>query len=700
MDDFQFLKEEISSNKFNKRIFYAKNALRYIEIMPITFFVDNYIPYITNYILNEENVEEVLTEYSNTFIFFLKFLGKNQNFDNYKTIKDKEGKNDDYKITYNNAIKLLLKCFYEKILLNEDEILKETTINNLRDILLELDEFLLLKNEFENILNELKILNKENVETIDFNEVNEMSSLLFSLLYPFIKSDENKIDIFCNQFKLSTSSNSNKKKKRLIIQNIINIIPFIKKSIDKYNNPPVTNDENYINTIKLNIHLLKEIISDLSIILDEQNLIISVGMNYLCDIILVYTIQNITEFILLYDEYNKFLTNQEIDLIIINYLTKLENFINNETILKVNLTWRVKVAYIENICRLKNLVNKHNPQYFNEYYSNYCENIFKGNNIEPDLKISILKNIDVLVPTINKFIPIINEILKTEKNQYILSSLGIAINNIMNSKILYEINNNENAIAIVNRLFQFINILLNNNIFEIKYHLLSSFDFSFFNHINKDAEKILYLNEAIKLYIYSFQRINEWRIRYNLFEKFKNFILEKNNFLKLFSFYQIFNNNSESAKTIFELINNIRNLIHLFFLEKANIIRINSLELINCIINFQKDNNINNEICLIRIKEELINYQISIFCKNSTNIESIINNLNLLDMNKNYCMKLFFIESVKKFINLYSLTEKKLIKNILQLIKNGTKYAKENIANNKINNDIEVIIGNLKDVTN
>ena len=700
MDDFQFLKEEISSNKFNKRIFYAKNALRYIEIMPITFFVDNYIPYITNYILNEENVEEVLTEYSNTFIFFLKFLGKNQNFDNYKTIKDKEGKNDDYKITYNNAIKLLLKCFYEKILLNEDEILKETTINNLRDILLELDEFLLLKNEFENILNELKILNKENVETIDFNEVNEMSSLLFSLLYPFIKSDENKIDIFCNQFKLSTSSNSNKKKKRLIIQNIINIIPFIKKSIDKYNNPPVTNDENYINTIKLNIHLLKEIISDLSIILDEQNLIISVGMNYLCDIILVYTIQNITEFILLYDEYNKFLTNQEIDLIIINYLTKLENFINNETILKVNLTWRVKVAYIENICRLKNLVNKHNPQYFNEYYSNYCENIFKGNNIEPDLKISILKNIDLLVPTINKFIPIINEILKTEKNQYILSSLGIAINNIMNSKILYEINNNENAIAIVNRLFQFINILLNNNIFEIKYHLLSSFDFSFFNHINKDAEKILYLNEAIKLYIYSFQRINEWRIRYNLFEKFKNFILEKNNFLKLFSFYQIFNNNSESAKTIFELINNIRNLIHLFFLEKANIIRINSLELINCIITFQKDNNINNEICLIRIKEELIHYQISIFCKNSTNIESIINNLNLLDMNKNYCMKLFFIESVKKFINLYSLTEKNLIKNILQLIKNGTKYAKENIANNKINNDIEVIIGNLKDVTN
>ena len=700
MDDFQFLKEEISSNKFNKRIFYAKNALRYIEIMPITFFVENYIPYIANYILNEENVEEVLTEYSNTFTFFLKFLGKNQNFENYMNIKDKEDKNNDYKMNYNMAIKLLLKCFFEKILLNEDEILKETTINNLRDLLLELDKYLLLKNEFENILNELKILNKENDESIDFNEVNEMNSLIFSLLYPFIEADEKKFEIFCNQFKLSTSSNANKKKKRLIVQNIINIISFIKKSIDKYNNQPVTNNDNYKNTIKLNTHLLKEIISDLSIILDDQNLIISVGMNYLCDIILVYTIQNTSELILLYNEYNKFLSNKEIDLIIINFLTKLENFINNEAILKVNLTWRIKVAYIENVCKLKNLVNMHNPKYFNEYYSHYCESILNGSNIEPDLKISILKNIELLVPTINKFIPIFNSMIIIEKDQYILSSLGIAINNIMNNKNLYEMNNNENAIIIVNQLFQFINILLNNNTFEIRYHVLSSFDFSFFNYINNDAKKILYLIEAIKLYILAFQRIDEWRIRYNLFEKFKKFILEKNNILKIFSLYQILNNNSEIEKTIFELINNIRNLIHLFFLDKANVIRMDSLELIKNIIIFQKDNNINNEKYLIRIKEELINYQISIFCKNSTNIENIFINLNLLDMNKNYCMKLFFIESVKKFINLYSPNEKNIIKNILQLIKNDAKYAKENIAKNKIKNDIEVIIGNFKDITN
>ena len=105
---------------------------------------------------------------------------------------------------------------------------------------------------------------------------------------------------------------------------------------------------------------------------------------------------------------------------------------------------------IENVCKLKNLVNMHNPKYFNEYYSHYCESILNGSNIEPDLKISILKNIELLVPTINKFIPIFNSMIIIEKDQYILSSLGIAINNIMNNKNLYEMNNNENAIIIVN----------------------------------------------------------------------------------------------------------------------------------------------------------------------------------------------------------------------------------------------------------
>ena len=699
MEDLQILKDEISNNKFNKRIFYAKNALRYTEIMSIDFFVDNYIPFITNYIISEENVEEVLTEYSNTFIYFLKFLGKNENYKNYEASKDKD-KMIEEKSPYNNSIHLILECFFNKMLVNEDEILRETTINNIKDLLLNLDEFPLLKNEFENYLYSLKILNNETDENKNIiNEENENCILFFSLLYPFIQTDQNKIENFCNKFSKNILGNP-RRKKRLLIQNIINIIPFIKKSIEKYSNKDIKDNENYSKMIQMNIFLLKEILQALNKIMDEKNLIISVGINYLCEIILAYTIKNTTEFILFYDVYNKYLSNNEIDLIIINFISKLENFINNETTLKVNLTWRVKVAYVENICKLKKFIDNHNPKYFNEYYSQFCESILNGNNIEPDLKIIILKNIEVLVPTINKFIQIFNNIIMLERNKYILSNLSIALNKILNNKTLYESNNNENLNLIIGQIFQFINNLTNNDNFEVKYQLLSSFEFSFFNYMENDNEKILLLNESMKLYIYVFQKINEWRIRYNLFEKFKNFISEKDNILKIFSFYYLIKTNPEKEKIILELINNIRNLFHLFFLDKANIIRMNSLELINNIISFQKDNKVNNGIYLIRIKEELMKYQISIFSKNSIYDDNITNNLRLLDMNKTYCMKLFFLESVKKFINLYQPQEKNIIKDILQLIKNDSKYAKENVANNKINSDIENILEKLKDITN
>ena len=701
MEDLQILKDEISNNKFNKRIFYAKNALRYTDIMPLNYFVDNYIPFITNYIFNEENVEEVLTEYSNTFLYFLKFLGKNENYMNYEANKDKDKMLEDNN-SYNNSINLILHCFFEKMLINEDEILKETTINNIKEILLNLDEFPLLKNEFENILHNLKILNNENDENKDIiNDENEINILFFSLLYPFIITDQKNVENFCNKFSINISGNPYRRKKRLLIQNIINIIPFIKKSINNFSDEDKNNNENYLKMNQINIYLLKEIISALSKIMDEKNLIISVGMNYLCEIILTYTIKNTTDIILFYDEYNKYLSNNEIDLIINNFISKLENFINNETTLKVNLTWRVKVAYVENICKLKKFIDNHNQKYFNEYYSQFCESILNGNNIEPDLKIAVLKNIEVLIPSIDRFIQIFNNMILMERNKYILSSLGIALNKIMNNKTFYELyNNNENLSNIFGQFFQFINNLINNDNFEVKYHVLSSFDFCFFNFINNDKEKISLLNESLKLYILVFQKINEWRIRFNLFEKFKKFILEKDNILKIFSFIYLLKNNPENENNILELINNIRNLFHLFFLDKANIIRMNSLELINNIITFQKDNKISEEIHLIRIKEELIKYQVSIFSKNSISEENIINNLNLLDINKTYCMKLFFLESVKKFINLYPPHEKNIINDILKLIKNESKYSKENIANNKINSDIDNIIGNLKNITN
>ena len=693
MDDLQFLKDEISSNKFNKRIFYAKNALRYTEIMTINFFVDNYIPYITNYIIKEENVEEVLTEYSNTLTLFLKFLGKEENFKKYKERGQKE---DIEEINYKNAINSILKCFFEKILLNVDEILRETTINNIRELLLEIDDYPLLISEFENKLNNLKILNIEANENIDINEENEIKIFLFTLLYPFIKSDEKKIESFCNNFKSDIITNTNRKKKRLLIQNIINIIPFIRKSLDKIKALQEDNKDFDLNMIKINVYILKEILSSLITIMDDKNLIISVGMNYICEIILAYTIENITEIILFYEEYIKYLSNDEINLIVVNYFTKLENFINNETNLKVNLTWRVKVSYIENICKLKNFIISHNPKYFNDTFSQFCLNTLKGSKIEIDLKISILKNVEVLIPKISMFLPIFGEIINLERNKYILSSLGIALNKILNNKQLYEINNMEAIINILTPIFQLINSVLNNDNYEVIYSLSSSFEFSFFNYINSNKEKILVLNQALKLYIIVFQKINEWRVRFNLFEKFKKFLFEYFNILTIINLYQMGKNNREIGEIVFQLINNIRFLLHLFFLDKAITIRINGLELINNIMNFQIKSNINENIYLIRIKEELMKYQLSIFSKNSSYDENIINNLNLLNMNKSYSMKLFFLESVKKFIIFYSDLEKKIINEIVQLIKNDLKYSKENIANNKINREIEVITEILK----
>ena len=129
------------------------------------------------------------------------------------------------------------------------------------------------------------------------------------------------------------------------------------------------------------------------------------------------------------------------------------------------------------------------------------------------------------------------------RNQYILSALSVSLNNILNNQKFYEINTNETIDSIASQIFQFFNELLKNENFEIRYHLLSSFDFLFFNYINNDKQKILLLSESIKLYIFSFQKINEWRIRYNLYEKFKKFLSEKDNILKIYSFYQIASNN-------------------------------------------------------------------------------------------------------------------------------------------------------------
>jgi hypothetical protein len=246
----------------------------------------------------------------------------------------------------------------------------------------------------------------------------------------------------------------------------------------------------------------------------------------------------------------------------------------------------------------------------------------------------------------------------------------------------------------VSDILNIIQNIIEKDKFDVKYYLLSSFEFNFFNIIEDDNIKIKILNRSFKLIIIVFETINEWRIRYSIYEKVEQFLSNEKNLLKIINIYQMEKNqNNEQHTTTSQLINNIRYLIQLFFNDKANIIRTNCLNLIETIIKIEKDNKTENDICFIRIKEELIKYQFSLFLKNNT-LEDIdyFNYISSLDINKNYCVKIFFLDSVKKFIHLYSMEEKNIIKDVIELIKNDKKYSKENVANSKINKDIEFIL--------
>ena len=708
MDDFQFLKEEITSPKFNKRIFYAKNAKKYIELMSIDLFVNNYIPFISKYIYNEENIEEVLTEYSKTFTEFLKYLGNETTFQNYSKIilDNNESDKIEENSMYNYSIDLIINCFFEKFFINEDEILKETAFNNIKELFLELDNFILLKKEFENILNINKIFKDSNES--ETGEDSKIIFSIFSLLYPLIIDDEQKIINYCNKFKLILKNNNQLKKKRLVIQNIFNIIPFIKNRVDKIKNDTSNESENNDknNIINRNINLMKEIISSLNHIMDDKNLIVKVEMNYVCEIIVIYTIQNITDFILFYDEYNDILSNKEIESIINSFIVKLENFINNESILKITLTWRIKVAYIENICRLNKIIMKNSPNYYNDYFSTICQKILENNNKEPDLKISVLNHIDFLIPKLPTFIQIFKNMHSTEQNMYVRSNLAIALNKILNNPKFYELNENNNDFhSKVINIFNIIQNMLDKEKFDVKYNLLSTVEFDFFNIIKDDNFKVEILNKSIKLIITVFEKVNEWRIRYSIYNKVETFLSNKDNFLKITNLYQQGNNmninqNPNQENINVEMVKNLRNLIKLFFNDKANIIRTNCLNLIDNIISMQKDNNIQNDLWIIRIQDELLKYQFSLFSKNNNfeEGENFINNIISLNVNKNYYIKIFFLESVKKFIHLYSNIEKNIIKEIVGLIKNDKQYSNENVANGKIMKDIELILEKLNEV--
>jgi hypothetical protein len=289
---------------------------------------------------------------------------------------------------------------------------------------------------------------------------------------------------------------------------------------------------------------------------------------------------------------------------------------------------------------------------------------------------------------------------------YVRSNLAIALNKILNNPKFYELNENNNDFhSKVINIFNIIQNMLDKEKFDVKYNLLSTVEFDFFNIIKDDNFKVEILNKSIKLIIIVFEKVNEWRIRYSIYNKVETFLSNKDNFLKITNLYQQGNNmninqNPNQENINVEMVKNLRNLIKLFFNDKANIIRSNCLNLIDNIISMQKDNNIQNDLWIIRVQDELLKYQFSLFSKNNNfeEGENFVNDIISLNVNKNYYIKIFFLESIKKFIHLYSNNEKNIIKEIVGLIKNDKKYSNENIANVKIMKDIEIILGKLNEV--
>ena len=674
MDKLNFLKEEISSINFNKRIFYAQKAQQYPEIMPFNLFINDYIPYITDYILSKENTEEVLTEYSITFIKFIVFI------ENKKNEQKSSNESDNY--IYKNDMSLITKCFFEKFFNSEDEILKETSMDNLNNLLLDINKYTLLKSELKYYLDN-NIINSEDID--------ETLCMIYGYLFPLLENDKEELNIYCNKMKAILKNNNQLKYKRTLTQNIINILPFLKKSLQE--------DENNKSNI---IYFIKELFSTLNDILEDKSLLNKAINNYLCESIIIYTIKNNTDLILFYDE-NKLLADTDIDKLINNFIVKLEKIVDVDSI----YPWRIKVAFIENICRIEKNILAVDSNYFDNYFYNICKNILQNNymynnNInnssESELKILVLNHFEYYIKQLNSFISIYNYIFQKENNIYVRSTLAKTMNKILNSKKFYETflnrGGNEMIKGLIQDIFKILKKMQANEIYEVKYNLLSSIDFSFFNFLLKvensiDISIIIFKNK-IKFILTVFETISEWRIRNNILTKFGKFLSNEENLQALLTL----ENNSEKR----ELINDIKYLLKLFFCDKANIIRNNCMKLIQKIFDIQKNKEIiTNDNILLSVKD-LIKMQCSLIMNNNLLIgdnNKNRGNINASDIIKNYHMKLFFLESVKIFFDLYSNEDKILLKEIIEVIKNDNKYQKNNISNTKIDNESNFILNKI-----
>ena len=449
MEKYAYLNDEIQNINFNVRIFYAKRIDNFLELLEFEQIINDFIPFITKIILNKEKNEEVLTEFAKKLQLIIEYiLEKNTN-----------------NINIIPSLEMLINCYFNKFLNNEDEILREESINSLI--------YLINKNNifFNDYIYKL-IINIENFKKLEFTKISICSIL--PNIFSIIKNDKNKLNEFVKVYEILLNDNANIC--RFAIQSYQKLIKLLDKD-------------------KSSLLMLELILNKCLQLIDYQN-----------DMVKVNSLETLKKVM-------NFQVEQELDLSIENstklkdiLMSKLENFLNQ------NINWRIKSAFIECYFSMFHLIlnGSYNNDFINNFFP-YLKAFLQNNNSEMEIKISILNNLYVLINNgyieqfENIFLPILQNNTINDTNFFIRQNLAENLNKILK----YENVKYENLFK--NFYNMFIR-LLNDNTYEVRYSMVKSII------INKN-NLIFYMN-----LFESIIKSDEWRIRFEMLKRLDNII--------------------------------------------------------------------------------------------------------------------------------------------------------------------------------
>ena len=449
MEKYAYLNDEIQNSNFNVRIYYAKKINNFLELLEFEQIINDFIPYITKYILNKEKNEEVLTEYAKKLNYIIEYiLEKNTN-----------------NINIFPSLEMLINCYFNKLLNNEDEIIREESINSLI--------YLINKNNifFNEYLYKL-INNIENFKKLEYTKISICSIL--PNFFSNIKNDKNKLNEYVKLYE--TLLNDNPNICRFAIQSYQKLINLLDKD-------------------KSSLLMLELILKQSLNLIDNQN-----------DMIKVNSLETLKKVM-------NFQVEQELDLSIENsknlkiiLMSKLEAFFNQ------NNNWRIISAYIECYFSMFHLLlnESHNNEFINKFFP-YLKACLQNINSEIEIKISILNNLYILINNgyieqfENYFFPILQNNTINDVNFFIRQSLVENLNKILK----YENVNYENLFKNIYNIFS---QLLKDNFYEVRYSIVKSII------INKN--NIIFYLKLFDLII----KIDEWRIRFEMLKRLDNII--------------------------------------------------------------------------------------------------------------------------------------------------------------------------------